>query len=102
MEMSPQKSRLRTGAWSSEFCRTRVSPAIKEKYLIRIAWIWTQAASTRRNRIVLSHERKNMNALRRLVTFVVLVTLAVASTLPTSAQQPGSPGATTTLDGKQV
>ena len=43
-----------------------------------------------------------MNALRRLATFLVLVTLAVVSTFPTSAQQPGSPGATTTLDGKQV
>src|ERR1044072_2950907 len=46
-----------------------------------------------------------MYPLRRSVTFLLLIVFTFVSTLPTFAQQPdapGSPGGTTTLEGKQV
>src|SRR6266545_2089682 len=47
-----------------------------------------------------------MYTFQRAVTSLILVTFAVASTFPTFAQQPtgtpGSPGATTTISGKQL
>ena len=47
-----------------------------------------------------------MYAVRKLVTLLMLISFANVSMFPTLAQQsngtPGSPGATTTLDAKQV
>ena len=54
----------------------------------------------------LTERKRKMSSIRRSIAYLILVAFAVGSASPVLAQQttgtPGSPGATTTIDGKQL